>query len=862
MLYNSCDCDQYIVEVYVVLATSKGGKSSAPKSKKQAQERRQREIIGVVWIAVGVLLALYLFFSATGTLGLWLSQALFGLFGWFAYLLPVMFIGLGLLCIKGGSNESFRGTGWLVVLGMLAIVALIQTARSQPYEDVGYMPYVNEAYLSGSGTPHRGGGFVGAALSYLLLKLGGNALAYTLSIVVILIVILVISRVSIRELSEKAGGALLEAIESTREDREERLEQRQEKRKMFTVTLDENEKDEDDDIFDRMAKRKAKKQAAKPAKAKSKGILSDDDLSFLPVEGELAIKPGKKTIIKNPEPVVSDIWEELEKKGHLPDTSVLSEKPARKAPAGAPRKSAPVKAAADKPIPALSESQEPEAYEPPPFSLLTASAAAYARSGENPTEKGRILIDTLASFNIEAKITDITVGPVLTRFELQPAPGIRVSRITSLANDIALALAAQHVRIEAPIPGKSAVGVEIPNKNIVTVVLRDIVESREFQDSASPVTLALGKSINGKIVVADLAKMPHMLIAGATGSGKSVCINDIIISLTYKSSPADLKMVLIDPKMVELGVFGSLPHMLIPVVTDPKKAAGALRWAVNEMMQRYKKFAEVGARDIGRYNDLQELPENRLPKIVVIIDELADLMLVAPDEVEDSICRIAQLGRASGLHLIVATQRPDANVITGLIKANIPSRCAFAVSSGIDSRIILDAMGAEKLLGRGDMLFHPNGAAKPSRLQCAFVSDEEVERIVDYFKKRKTKPVFDQQIVDSVTAIEKGGPSGGVFGEGKQEDELLGEAVRTVIENGQASISMIQRRLRVGYARAARLVDMMEQKGYVSGFDGSKARKVLIKFADYEALFGDSDAPPPEAEAAMPIPDLDGPIDI
>lgn len=844
------------------MATSKGGKSSASKSKKQVQERRQREILGVVWIAVGVLLALYLFFSATGTLGLWLSQGLFGLFGWFAYLLPVMFIGMGLLCIKGGSNESFRGTGWLVVLGMLAIVALIQTARGQNFENIGYMPYVNEAYLSGSGTPHRGGGFVGAALSYLLLKLGGNALAYTLLIVVILIVILLISRVSIRELSEKAGGALLEAIESTREDREERMDARQEKRKMFTVTLNENEKDEDDDIFDRMAKRKAKKQAAKPAKPKSNSILSDDDLTFLPLEGELMTKPGKKNIIKNPEPVVSDIWEELEKKGQLPNTSDIGKKPVKNAPAGKPRKSAPVKAAANKPTPALPESGEPEAYEPPPFSLLTPSAAAYARSGENPQEKGRILIDTLASFHIDAKITDITVGPVLTRFELQPAPGIRVSRITSLANDIALALAAQHVRIEAPIPGKSAVGVEIPNKNIVTVVLRDIVESKEFMSSASPVTLALGKSINGKIVVADLAKMPHMLIAGATGSGKSVCINDIIISLTYKSSPADLKMVLIDPKMVELGVFGALPHMLIPVVTDPKKAAGALRWAVNEMMQRYKKFAEVGARDVGRYNDLQELPENRLPKIVVIIDELADLMLIAPDEVEDSICRIAQLGRASGMHLIVATQRPDANVITGLIKANIPSRCAFAVSSGIDSRIILDTMGAEKLLGRGDMLFHPNGAAKPSRLQCAFVSDEEVERVVDYFKKRKKKPVFDQQIVDSVTAIEKGGPSGGAFGEGKQEDELLGEAVRTVIENGQASISMIQRRLRVGYARAARLVDMMEQKGYVSGFDGSKARKVLIKYADYEALFGDTGIPSAEAEIAMPILDIDDSIDI
>ena len=843
-----------------------GGKASSSKGAVQVKERRQREIIGVVWVALGTLLTFYLFFPAAGTLAKWLPQTLFGLFGWAAYLLPPMFIGIGLLCIKGGANDTFHGMGWFVALGVFAIVALIQTGRGMPYEDVGYMPYLGEAFASGSASPHRGGGFVGAALSYLLLKLGGNALAYTSLIVVILIVILAITRTSIRELSQKAGETLLDAIESTREEHEERAEERAEKRKMFIAKPDEIVMDEDDDIFDRIAKKreKANSKKARKAAAKPKPVLPDDALTFLPVEGELKTKTGKPAVIKNPEPVVSDIWDQLEKTGHLPDTTEPKKKPKAAdllpKPAAAPRKPEKKQTNPEPAPPPLFDADAFTEYEPPPFSLLTPSTAAYSRSGENPSEKAQILIDTLANFNIGAKITNITVGPVLTRFELQPAPGIRVSRITSLSNDIALALAAQQVRIEAPIPGKSAVGIEIPNKNIVTVVLRDIVESRDFLISASPVTMALGKSINGKIIVADLAKMPHMLIAGATGSGKSVCINDIIISLTFKSSPAELKMILIDPKMVELGVFGALPHMLIPVVTDTKKAAGALRWAVNEMMQRYKQFALISARDIARYNDIQELPEKRLPKIVVIIDELADLMLVAPDEVEDCICRIAQLGRAAGIHLIVATQRPDANVITGLIKANIPSRCAFAVSSGIDSRIILDTMGAEKLLGRGDMLFHPNGAAKPMRLQCAFVSDEEVERVIEYFKMRKKTPEFDQNIVDSVTAIEKGGPSGGVFGEGKQEDELLGEAVRIVMEIGQASISMIQRRLRVGYARAARLVDMMEQEGYVSGFDGSKARRVLIKQAEYEKLFGDAGPlqlePDAEADPAEDFTDL------
>lgn len=477
-------------------------------------------------------------------------------------------------------------------------------------------------------------------------------------------------------------------------------------------------------------------------------------------------------------------------------------------------------------------------YTPPSIECLNKSEQSYFRGSDSPEAVAKLLEETLASFNISAQVINYSVGPVVTRYELKPAPGIRVSKIAALSDDIALALAAARVRIEAPIPGKSAVGIEVPNKETATVLLREIIESPEFVNAKSTSTMAMGKDISGRIVVADLAKMPHMLIAGSTGSGKSVCINDIIISMIYKSSPQEIQMILIDPKVVELSVFANLPHLRVPVVTEPKKAASALRWAVNEMDMRYRRFSEVGSRDLARYNAIIGDPKKKMAKLVIIIDELADLMMVAPEDVEDSICRIAQLGRAAGIHLIVATQRPSADIITGLIKANIPSRCAFAVSSSIDSRIILDATGAEKLLGRGDMLFHPNGAGKPTRCQGAFVSDEEVERVMSHFKKENVQ--YDEAVINEINNDTKGGAQGGVFGEGKQEDDLLGEAVRIVMENGQASISMIQRRLRVGYARAARLVDMMEQAHYVSGFDGSKPRQVLITPAEYNRVFGGS----------------------
>lgn len=474
-------------------------------------------------------------------------------------------------------------------------------------------------------------------------------------------------------------------------------------------------------------------------------------------------------------------------------------------------------------------------YQRPPLSLLHLPDPTVSVAAESPEEKARILIETLNSFNISARVVNISVGPVITRYELQPAQGVRVNRITSLSNDIALALAAPRVRIEAPIPGKSAIGIEIPNSSTAAVLLRELLETNEFNTAKSPLTFALGKDIAGKVVLGDLSKMPHMLVAGQTGSGKSVCINGIILSMVYKSSPKDVRMILIDPKVVELSIFSTLPHLFCPVVTEPKKAAGALRWAVNEMDSRYRKMADVHARDIDRYNAIQKDENERWPRLVIIIDELADLMLVAAKDVEDSICRIAQLGRACGIHLIVATQRPSVDVITGLIKANIPSRIAFAVSNGTDSRVILDAMGAEKLLGRGDMLFHPNGASKPTRAQGAFVDDDEVEAVAEFFTATTAqKPEFHEDVLSEIA----GTGSAPGQGNGKQEDDLLPDAVRLVIESGQASISMVQRRLRVGYARAARLIDIMEQKGYVSPADGAKPRRVLIDAAEYNRIFG------------------------
>jgi S-DNA-T family DNA segregation ATPase FtsK/SpoIIIE len=468
-------------------------------------------------------------------------------------------------------------------------------------------------------------------------------------------------------------------------------------------------------------------------------------------------------------------------------------------------------------------------YTFPPIELLNENRTKI--NGNDKKEllmSARSLEETLASFGIDAKVTQVTKGPSVTRYELHPGVGVKVSKIVNLSDDIALNLAAPSVRIEAPIPGKSAIGIEVPNKEVTPVYLREVIESDEFQQFNSSLAFALGKDISGRCIVADIAKMPHLLIAGATGSGKSVCINTLITSLIYKSSPNDVKMLLIDPKVVELSVYNGIPHLIIPVVTEPRKAASALEWAVSEMTSRYKLFADNNVRNIESYNKLMEdvSPENKLPKIVIIIDELADLMMVAPNEVEDSITRLAQMARAAGIHLVIATQRPSVDVITGVIKANIPSRISFAVSSQIDSRTILDMAGAEKLLGRGDMLFLPIGENKPIRIQGAFISEKEVENIVEYLKKTFNTE-YDMDIMEKIKEGKE------IANNYDDNDELLPQAIELAIDLGQISASMLQRRFRIGFNRAARLIDEMEKRGIIGPQDGSKPRQVLIDKNNY-----------------------------
>lgn len=467
-------------------------------------------------------------------------------------------------------------------------------------------------------------------------------------------------------------------------------------------------------------------------------------------------------------------------------------------------------------------------YKKPSVSLLNKVVNKNdKRSKQKVLENARQLEQTLRDFGVDASINQVTVGPTITRYEIQPKPGVKVSKIVNLTDDIALSLAAKSIRMEAPIPGKSAIGIEVPNDEPQMVSAREIIESSEFNNFKSPLAMGLGKDVAGNIIIGDIAKMPHLLIAGSTGSGKSVCVNTLITSILYKAKPDEVKLMLIDPKVVELANYNGIPHLLIPVVTDAKKAANALCWAVTEMNRRYKLFADAQVKDITSYNDKTDNP---LPKIVIIIDELADLMMVSANEVEDYICRLAQMARAAGMHLIVATQRPSVDVITGVIKANIPSRIAFAVSSQTDSRTIIDMGGAEKLLGKGDMLFYPLGASKPRRLQGAFISEEESDRVIEYVKKEAgdITPSYFGEIEESISNINTI--------KSDDTDEFLYDAIEFVVNNGQASASMLQRKFKIGFNRAARLVDDMEERGIVGPSEGSKPRKVLISKEELSQL--------------------------
>lgn len=482
-----------------------------------------------------------------------------------------------------------------------------------------------------------------------------------------------------------------------------------------------------------------------------------------------------------------------------------------------------------------------KAYKFPPVSLLKKNPGGAAGGKAEYRLTAQRLQETLLTFGVKVTITDISCGPTVTRYELQPEQGVKVSKIVSLSDDIKLNLAAADIRIEAPIPGKAAIGIEVPNKEAGSVYFRELIESKEFRESTSAVSFGVGKDIAGKTIIADIAKMPHMLIAGATGSGKSVCINTIIMSILYKAKPEDVRLIMVDPKVVELSVYNGIPHLLLPVVTDPKKAAGALNWAVNEMTERYKKFAAMQVRNIKGYNDVVDKKNNegidppmeKLPQIVIIIDELADLMMVAPGEVEDAICRLAQLARAAGIHMVIATQRPSVNVVTGLIKANIPSKIAFAVSSGIDSRVILDMNGAEKLLGKGDMLYFPSNLPKPLRVQGAFVSDEEVEKVVTFLKDNAEEVIYDESIAEASVSQES------MPGSNRSDDDrdsLFEEAGRFVIENEKGSIGSLQRHFKIGFNRAGRIMDQLADAKVVGPELGTKPRKVEMSMEEFEAL--------------------------
>ena len=458
---------------------------------------------------------------------------------------------------------------------------------------------------------------------------------------------------------------------------------------------------------------------------------------------------------------------------------------------------------------------------------------------------------TLTNFGVNARVTNVICGPTVTQYEIQPEMGVKVSKILSLADDIKLNLAVPDIRFEAPIPGKSAIGIEVPNKENVTIAFRDLVESREFQDHASKISFCTGKDIAGHVIVADIAKMPHLLIAGATGSGKSVCINTIIMSILYKAKPDEVKLIMIDPKVVELSVYNGIPHLLIPVVTDPKKAAGALHWAVSEMMERYQTFQKYGVRDMKGYNkkveSIQEIPgedkPKKMPQIVIIVDELADLMMVASNDVEDAICRLAQLARAAGMHLVIATQRPSVNVITGLIKANMPSRIAFAVTSGVDSRTILDMNGAEKLLGKGDMLFYPQNYQKPLRVQGAFVTDKEVSDVVEYIIEKNGQVAYNAEVEEKVNTSENSiGNGSGFTNSADDRDAYFADAGKFIIEKEKGSIGMLQRMFKIGFNRAARIMDQLEEAGVVGPEEGTKPRRVLMNLEEFQQVLNGNEA--------------------
>ncbi len=757
-----------------------------------------KNLVVVVMIITSLLLCV-LIYAQSGWIGEHLSPVLGGIMGWIKYIIPIGTFAMAIkIAVDDKEYLSKKIINYIIFLVCIAAtMVIIEINNSTLSINSDFSTFLEEAY--DLGTQNVAGGVIGAIIAMPVFKLLG-----AIGGIILLIGVAIITLINLFEI--KPAEIIRDYFERMKERRE-------------------YEDDEEEDIEEENEKDvliEKKKEKVKNKKKKKENKEEKEEKEEIPIEEQITInlnetEPKKKKLSHGKEEINTPL---KENKPNQIEANLFKQEQEKKEEK-------------TKEVLVLEHglTEEEENYEFPPIELLSEGEGRVFKGGKKAlTDTAAKLQKTLYSFGVSAKVENVSVGPAITRYEVKPAEGVRVNKIANLADDIALSLAAESIRIEAPIPGKQAVGIEIPNKENEVVHLRDIIETEEFVNHKSKLALALGKNVGGEAVIADVAKMPHVLIAGSTGSGKSVCINTLITSILYKAKPNEVKLLMVDPKVVELSVYNGIPHLLIPVVTDPKKAAGALAWAVQEMVNRYSLFANKGVRDIKGYNAAieKEGGTGKLPQIVIIIDELADLMMVAAKDVEDAICRLAQMARAAGMHLVIATQRPSVDVITGIIKANIPSRIAFAVSSQVDSRTILDAVGAEKLLGKGDMLFYPSGASKPTRVQGSFVSDGEVEKIVDFLKFNGGEAKYNEDIIES---IEKANSTDQELDRMEEEDDadpLLMEAIDTVVETGQASTSFIQRRFKVGYARAGRIIDQMEERGIISGYQGSKPREVLI----------------------------------
>ncbi len=790
-------------------AKSKKKSSRKPtKKKKTEQSFLQDEVI--IWLTLAVSLLLILSnFGLGGWIGDEVSYFFSGIFGLITYIIPFALFGIAAFLVSNKGNVS----AYIKVAAGIVFLILACT----------FLELVD----------HKGGS-LGKSIAKILTPTIGTAGTYVVIIIFMIICCVIITGKSLLQGVKTQSG---KAYDKAKEDNARRRKEAELRRKER-----EQEKKKTTGNFEKEKKKRTDKYAVGVSFATTLTGKSPDMKEIAPEPAKEPVSEPEESpsfVINRAEPV-PDV-EEAESFAEEPYEPVRESKKKSGAMAAAEMERVAAAVAAD-------EAKPKKAYHFPPMNLLKRGNKTSGESDAHLRETAMKLQQILQNFGVSVTVTNVSCGPAVTRYELQPEMGVKVSKIVGLTDDIKLNLAAADIRIEAPIPGKAAVGIEVPNKENSAVMLRDLLETAEFKNSQSKISFAAGKDIAGKVVVADIAKMPHLLIAGATGSGKSVCINTLIMSILYKASPEEVKLIMIDPKVVELSVYNGIPHLMIPVVTDPKKAAGALNWAVAEMMRRYQAFAEQNVRDMKGYNekaasspaiDGEEL--KMMPQIVIIVDELADLMMVAPGDVEEAICRLAQLARAAGIHLVVATQRPSVNVITGLIKANMPSRIAFSVSSGVDSRTIIDMNGAEKLLGKGDMLFYPSGYQKPARVQGAFVTDKEVQSVVEYLKNHNGDADYDNEIVQHVNTSEIGTGQGlGAGSEENERDMYFTEAGRLIIDKDKASIGMLQRTFKIGFNRAARIMDQLCEAGVVGGEEGTKPRKVLMSKEEFEQYMGEN----------------------